>query len=61
MSSTLVLVLVLVFSFVVGRLARGVVSRNLILSGSEYLLVGLLLGPELGGVASTRSSPISSR
>jgi len=52
MSTTLVLVLILVFSFAASRLARGVASRHLILSGSEYVLVGLLLGPLVTRVAS---------
>ncbi len=52
MSPTAVLVLILVFSFGASRLAHGVASRHLILSGSEYALVGFALGPLVSRLAS---------
>lgn len=47
MNTTILLVLVVVFSFAAGhRLAR-LLSRFVTLSGAEYLLVGVLIGPQL--------------
>lgn len=45
MSLTLLLVTVVVFSFVVGRLLTRYVSRHIGLHGAEYMLVGVLIGP----------------
>lgn len=51
MSPAVVLALILVFSVGASRIVKGVASRRMILSGSEYALVGLLLGPLVSGLA----------
>jgi hypothetical protein len=49
--TTITLVLVVVFSFLASRFLNRLTSqRALLLSGSEYLIVGLLLGPLVTGV-----------
>lgn len=45
MSITLLLVLVVVFSFAVGHLLTRYASAVVTLSGAEYILVGVLIGP----------------
>ena len=45
MSSSLLLVLVVVFSFAIGHLVTRRAARFVTLSGVEYALVGLLIGP----------------
>lgn len=45
MSTTLILVVVVTFAFAVGRAVTSRLSRYVTLSGVEYLLVGLFLGP----------------
>lgn len=52
MPTAVALVLVITFSFVVNRLVRTLATRHLILSGAEYLILGLLLGPLASGVLS---------
>ncbi|HNS97231.1 MAG TPA: hypothetical protein PLJ27_19640 [Polyangiaceae bacterium] len=47
MSVTILLVLVVIFSFAFGHLLTRYVSRYIALSGAEYLLVGLLIGPQV--------------
>lgn len=46
MSLTLLLVLVVIFSFAVGRVLTRSASRFVTLSGTEYVLVGVLIGPQ---------------
>ena len=46
MSVTLLLILVVIFSFVVGHYVTQYLSRYVMLSGAEYLLVGVLIGPQ---------------
>ncbi len=54
MSITLTLVLVITFSFIASRfLHRLTTNRQLLLSGVEYLIIGLLLGPVASGVLNT--------
>jgi len=48
MSVTLLLVVVVITSFVIGRLIARFASRYVVLSGAEYMVVGVLLGPHLG-------------
>ena len=48
MSITLLLVLVVISSFVIGRLLARFASRYVVLSGAEYILVGVLIGPHVG-------------
>ncbi|MEZ4226579.1 MAG: hypothetical protein R3B13_36870 [Polyangiaceae bacterium] len=45
MNLTLVLVLVVIFSFGIGHLLTRYASRFVTLSGAEYILVGVLIGP----------------
>jgi hypothetical protein len=45
---TLLLVLVVISSFVIGRLLARFASRYVVLSGAEYMLVGVLIGPHVG-------------
>jgi hypothetical protein len=45
MSLTLVLVLVVIFSFAIGHLLTRYAERFVMLSGGEYILVGVLIGP----------------
>ncbi len=45
MSLTVVLVLVVIFSFGIGHLLTRYASRFVTLSGAEYILVGVLIGP----------------
>ncbi|MCA9598730.1 MAG: hypothetical protein KC776_35710 [Myxococcales bacterium] len=45
MNATLVLVLVVIFSFAIGHLLTRYASRFVTLSGAEYILVGVLIGP----------------
>jgi len=47
-SVTLLLVVVVISSFVIGRLVARIASRYVVLSGAEYMLVGVLLGPHAG-------------
>ena len=47
MNVTLLLVLLVVFSYGVGHLVARYASRFLVFSGAEYLLVGLLVGPQV--------------
>lgn len=47
MSLTVLLVLVVIFSFAVGHLLTRYASRYVALSGAEYLLVGVLIGPQV--------------
>ena len=47
MNTTLILVGIVVFSFVVGRLFSRYASRLLAFTGVEYLLAGVLLGPHV--------------
>jgi hypothetical protein len=44
---TLLLVLLVVFSYGVGHLVARYASRFLVFSGAEYLLVGVLIGPQI--------------
>ncbi|MFT4974820.1 MAG: hypothetical protein ACI8S6_000703 [Myxococcota bacterium] len=56
MPTTITLVLVVVFSFLASRFLNRLTSqRSLLLSGSEYLIVGLLLGPLVTGVLHQRA------
>jgi Kef-type K+ transport system membrane component KefB len=56
MSTTITLVVVVAFSFVVGEfIQRLATRRGLLLSGAEYLIVGVLVGPLASGVVSTDS------
>jgi len=48
MSVTLLLVLVVISSFVIGRFVAHAASRYVVLSGAEYMLVGVLIGPHVG-------------
>jgi Kef-type K+ transport system membrane component KefB len=48
MTSTTILTILLVFSFLVGRFLRRFKTPNFIFSGMIYLLFGLLVGPHLG-------------
>ncbi len=52
MSTTLVLVLVLTFSFTVGRVLHRVASGALLPSSTAYLVLGVLLGPQAAGLLS---------
>ena len=45
MNLTVVLVLVVIFSFGIGHLLTRYASRFVTLSGAEYILVGVLIGP----------------
>jgi Kef-type K+ transport system membrane component KefB len=47
MNVTLLLVLLVVFSYGVGHLVARYASRFLVFSGAEYLLVGVLIGPQI--------------
>lgn len=47
MNVTLLLVALVVFAFVFGQLLHRMVARHVSLSGAEYLLVGVLIGPHL--------------
>lgn len=46
MSLTVLLVLVVIFSFAVGHFLTRTASRFVTLSGTEYVLVGVLIGPQ---------------
>jgi len=48
MNTTLIFVGIVVFSFALGNFITRFASRYVVLSGAEYLLVGLLLGPHVG-------------
>ena len=48
MSVTLLLVVVVISSFIIGRLVARFASRYVVLSGAEYMLVGVLIGPHAG-------------
>ncbi|HEX6243702.1 MAG TPA: hypothetical protein VFZ61_22465, partial [Polyangiales bacterium] len=48
MNTTLLFVVIVVFSFALGNLITRFASRYVVLSGAEYLVVGLLLGPHVG-------------
>lgn len=48
MNVTLLLVVVVISSFVISRVIARFASRYVVLSGAEYLLVGVLLGPHVG-------------
>ena len=55
MSAGLVLVLVVVAAYLAGRVAFDWLARRfLIVSGAEYLLLGILLGPEVSGLVDIR-------
>jgi Kef-type K+ transport system membrane component KefB len=47
MNVTIVLVLLVVLSYAVGHLVARYASRFLVFSGAEYLLVGVLIGPQV--------------
>lgn len=47
MNVTLLLVLLVVLSYAVGHLVARYASRFLVFSGAEYLLVGVLIGPQV--------------
>ncbi len=56
MSTTITLVVVVAFSFVIGEfIQRLATRRGLLLSGAEYLIVGVLVGPLVSGIVSTDS------
>lgn len=48
MNVTLLLVVVVISSFVIGHLVARFASRYVVLSGAEYMLVGVLVGPHVG-------------
>lgn len=48
MNTTLLLVFVVVFSFALGHFITRFAARYVVLSGAEYLIVGLLIGPHVG-------------
>ena len=48
MNTTLIFVAIVVFSFTLGNLITRHASRYVVLSGAEYLVLGLLLGPHVG-------------
>lgn len=48
MNTTLLFVAIVVFSFALGNFITRFASRYVVLSGAEYLVVGLLLGPHIG-------------
>ncbi len=48
MNTTLIFVAIVVFSFALGNFITRFASRYVVLSGAEYLVVGLLLGPHVG-------------
>jgi len=51
MSATLIVVLVVVCAYLAAHLAfEWVARRFLIISGAEYLVLGLLLGPQVAGL-----------
>lgn len=51
MSTTITLVVVVAFSFVIGELMQRLATRRgLLLSGAEYLIVGVLVGPLVSGI-----------
>ena len=55
MSTGLVLVLVVVAAYLAGRVAFDwLAKRFLIVSGAEYLLLGILLGPQVSGMVDIR-------
>jgi hypothetical protein len=55
MSTGLVLVLVVVAAYLAGRVAFDWLARRfLIVSGAEYLLLGILLGPQVSGMVDIR-------
>ncbi|MCU0690259.1 MAG: cation:proton antiporter [Polyangiaceae bacterium] len=56
MSLTILLVLVVIFSFAVGHLLTRYASRYVALSGAEYLLVGVLIGPQVASRLMTTES-----
>lgn len=56
MSLAVLLVLIVVFSFVVGHLLQRFTSRFAMLSAVEYMLVGVAIGPALGWSLLTRDA-----
>lgn len=48
MTSTTILTILLVFSFIIGRFLRRFETPHFVFSGMLYLLLGLLIGPHLG-------------
>lgn len=56
MSTTLLLVLVVFIAFVLGHVVTRVLSKHIALTGVEYLLVGVLLGPAFTPRILTRES-----
>src|SRR5919206_881865 len=56
MSSALVLVLAVALAYLAAHVAFDWLARRfLIVSGAEYLLLGILLGPQVTGVLSART------
>lgn len=55
MSTTMVLVVTLVFGFVISRVVNRIASRHFIPSGAEFLLVGIAVGPLGFGVVGDRA------
>ena len=56
MSTTITLVIVVALSFVAGEFIQRIATRRgLLLSGAEYLIVGVLLGPLVSGIVTADS------
>lgn len=65
MSDALILIVVVAASYLAGRLAFDwLAERYIVVSGAEYLLLGILLGPQVGGLLEPSSvesfAPITS-
>lgn len=59
MSTTITLVVVVAFSFVVGEfIQRLATRRGLLLSGAEYLIIGVLVGPLVAGFVTPDSAMV---
>ena len=52
MNETILLVTLVVFSFAISRLLSRYASRFFVVSGIEYLLLGIILGPLVSGILS---------
>jgi Kef-type K+ transport system membrane component KefB len=52
MNETILLVILVVFSFAISRLLSRYASRFFVVSGIEYLLLGIILGPLVSGILS---------
>ena len=62
MSEGLILVLVVAASYLAARVAfEWLARRYLIVSGAEYLLLGILLGPQVSRILSPKRSRASRR